>query len=146
MLPNSIERTTPILGYNPYAFIMGEKSNYSGRTGASMQGGTLDYFAKKPENMYSNGEKAKKGFRITPMLKGIIGLGAVALGGIGLVKCGGKLKNVKVSNEEGLFNKIFGGVSKGKDSVINGSKKFGGFISGKFHAAGAWIRGKFHKP
>lgn len=160
MLPNSIERTTPILGYNPYAFIMGEKSNYSHNVTNSIKNkDSLDYFAKNPEDMYANGEKTKKGFRITPLLKGIVSLGVVLLGTIGLIKGGGKLKNVKLTNaarnsapsagstaSSGFCGKVLGGLTKAKDAVVNSTKKFGGFVSNKFHTADTWIRGKFHKP
>lgn len=155
MLPNSIERTTPILGYNPYAFIMGKKSNYNPSMQNLMRGDTLNYFAKNPEDMYTNGEKVKKGFKITPLLKGIVGLGAVLLGAIGLVKGGGKLKNVKLANAAGsgtpsagssFCGKVLGGLTKAKEATLNGGKKFGGYISDKFHSATAWLKGKFHKP
>lgn len=159
MLPNSLDRTAPILGYNPYAFIMGGENNSIKQKTVSRGSRQLDYFAKNPEDMYVNGEKAKKGFRITPLLKGIVGFGAVLLGTIGLIKGGGKLKNVKLTNaarnsapsagstaSSGFCGKVLGGLTKAKDAVVNSAKKFGGFVSNKFHTADTWIRGKFHKP
>jgi len=155
MLPNSIQRTAPIVGYDPYAFIMGQKSMYNPVRG-NISGGGLDYFAKKPEDMYGRGEKAKKGLRITKILKGALGLAAV-IGGSALLLSGGKKLSTATpvtssaggasgaASGKGVGSKVLGGLKTAKDTAVNGARSFGGFVSS--HARGAWsaVKNKFHR-
>ena len=106
MLPNSIERTTPILGYNPYAFIMG-KNSQTNPVNTVKGNGQLDYFAKNPEKMYTDGEKANKKLKITSNMKKIIGVAAGILGITALCKLKGSTcaKNLKGKISE-QFTKI----------------------------------------
>ncbi len=145
MLPNSIERTAPILGYDPYAFIMDRKSNLNGLSPA-VRGGGLDYFAKKPENMYTNGEKVKNKFSLNLIIKGVLTIGAFVAGGAALVWGKKKIatapplpKTTPTGGPKEFFSKIRNGIS-------NGTKGAGGFISDKFHAAGDFLKRKFHRP
>lgn len=110
MLPNSIERTTPILGYNPYAFIMGKSGSVSPGN-MVRKNGQLDYFAKNPENMYTDGEKANKKFKITSNMKKIIGVAAGILGITALCKLkgskGAKSLKGKISEQFTKFKDAF---------------------------------------
>lgn len=157
MLPNSIERTAPIVGYDPYAFIMGRKSNFSQ---SAKIGGTLDYFAKKPEDMYTNDEKAKKRFNFTPHLKNLLTIGAVLVGTAALLfgKDKAKAANVVNNTVSTATNSAAAGAagskSKGALNSFNTAKNFivkhaqdaGKFISEKYHNATTFIKGKIHKP
>lgn len=108
MLPNSIERTTPILGYNPYAFIMGTNSNIN--PAAGKRNGQLDYFAKKPEDMYTDGERANKKIKLSSNMKKIMVVAGAILGIAGLCK----LKGSKAV--QGLKGKISEQFTKLKDT------------------------------
>lgn len=110
MLPNSIERTAPIVGYDPYAFITGKKSNltYAGQPLHKNAG--LDYYAKNPENMYTDGERANKKFKIPAKIKKILGTAALIGGAVALIK----FKGSKCA--KGLKGKLSEQFTKLKDS------------------------------
>ncbi len=110
MLPNSLDRTAPILGYNPYAFIMGGENNSIKQKTVSRGSRQLDYFAKNPEDMYTDGERANKKFKISSNMKKIIGVAAAILGITGLCK----LKGSKAA--QGLKGKISEQFAKIKDA------------------------------
>lgn len=154
MLLNSIERTAPIVGYDPYAFIMGKKSNYMQ---GIRQSGSIDYYAKNPENIYTTGEKAKKRFNITPHLKGFFTLGAVLIGAAALFlgKDKAKALNAASSTISNAGSTAAGASGSGnnsnvlitvKDFIVNNAKKAGKFFSNKFNAVSTFVKGKIHKP
>lgn len=89
-LPNSIERCTPIVGFDPYAFIMDRPSNL--KINKMQSPYDMDYFAVGPEKSKdentekTDGTKKKGGFG--KILKTGLGIAAIGLGILGLVRCG----------------------------------------------------------
>lgn len=83
-LPNSIERCAPILGYDPYAFIMDKPSNLT-QQAVSNPAGADNFTPQTPKNTECKTEKKKRKFSIGKFFKlakfaaGIAAIGAAAV-------------------------------------------------------------------
>ncbi len=96
-LPNSIERCTPIVGFDPYAFIMDRPSNL--RINKMQSPYDMDYFAPGPEKCKDetaqNPDGTKKKGILGTALKLTLGIAAIGLAiagirrGVGAITSGG---------------------------------------------------------
>ncbi len=126
-LPNSLERCTTIVGYDPYAFIMDRPSNLRIHKMRSPYDTGIDYFSKEPAPG-SNEEKQNKikKSKIVKFLKiGGIALAAVALFA-GIKKLPGILKKVPGADntdKEGFFKRAKNFIGDKLDSIKNHTKK-----------------------
>ncbi len=153
-LPNSIERCAPILGFDPYAYIMDKPSNLQINKMTSPY--DVDYFAKEPHNIKEDTQKEIKtqhkenkgknttGGFFTALKIGAAGTSIVALAiaakkGIGVLgKLFGKIpgnKNIK-SPKTGKFatftNTITSSIKNGWSFISNKACDFAHFVSKNF--------------
>jgi len=88
-LPNSIERCTPIVGFDPYAFIMDRPSNL--RINKMQSPYDKDYFTAEPEKTddktSKNPDETKKKGALGKILKIVLGIAAIGIGIFGLTRC-----------------------------------------------------------
>ena len=165
-LPNSIERCTLILGFDPYAYIMDKPSNLQINKMTSPY--DTDYFAVGPKDTNNkakpnveNKNNEKKSSKIFTILKtaaavtSVVALGICGkrafnkigkflgkLPGTGKIKTpkpGSTGKGGKLSN---ILNTISGTAKKGWGFISGKASVFGKFVSGKFHSFVNFIKKK----
>lgn len=123
-LPNSIERLTPIVGYDPYAFIMGRPSNLTVNKMSNPY--DCDYFTKDVKENNAGKPKGEKFGNLKSILKGALGLATVGLaiyGGAKLIK--GHCPTFGIST-------VTGGIKGAFKWTGNKIGQFGGFLQRKF--------------
>ncbi len=138
-LPNSIERCTPIVGFDPYAFVMDKPSNLRINKMQSPYG--MDYYAVGPENKKDEAENTdgtKKKGTLGKVLKTGVGIAAIALGIFGLARCRGRATAGGVSSTGGIgaFFKNIGTIaactfSRGLSFAAAQITRFANFVQSK---------------
>ena len=146
-LPNSIERCTPIVGFDPYAYIMDRPSNL--KINKLQSPYDTDYFAVGPDKNTQTAEagenKEKKG-TAGKILKTILGATAIGLAIFGISKGIKALPSGGSSATGGILSKIGTHLQNAGKCALKGISTAAGFIGRQFTKLGNFIQSKITPP
>lgn len=146
-LPNSIERCTPIVGFDPYAYIMDRPSNL--KINKMQSPYDTDYFAVGPDKntqAAETGENKEKKGTTGKILKTILGAAAIGAAIFGISKGIKRLPKGGSGTTTGFLSGIGTHLQNAEKCVLKGVSTAIGFIGKQLTKFGSYIQSKITPP